>query len=165
MATDSKHGTVDAPGVFDPRLRWKAGILSGAVASIVMGVLIVFTGSNELGLIAGLYGAPQTVGASAVVHVFHGVLFGLLFAAIQSDPALHHATDRPVKGTLVGTVFGIVLGIVGAGLILPMWVQSIGLDSTMTVPHITPLVLGWHIVYGAVLGLLFSGTTGEHRLF
>lgn len=88
----------------------------------------------------------------------------MLFAGIHSNPAFHQATDRPIKGAVAGKAFGILLGIVGAGLLMPMWVQNIGLSASMTVPNFTPLVLGWHVVYGAVLGLLFSGITGTKRL-
>jgi hypothetical protein len=34
----------------------------------------------------------------------------------------------------------------------------------MMVPNFQPVVLGWHVVYGAVLGLLFSGITGQKQL-
>jgi len=164
MGTKSKNTNVEAPGVFDPRWKWKEGVLTGVAASVVMGAMIAVTNTDQLGLVAALYGFPESIGASLVVHLFHGAIFGALFAAIHSDPAFHRATDRPAKGALAGMAFGVVLGVVGAGLIMPMWVQSIGLDSSMAVPHFTPLVLGWHVVYGTVLGLLFSGITGEKQL-
>jgi hypothetical protein len=164
MGTKSSSKNVEAPGVFDPRWKWKEGALTGVAASLVMGAVIAVTNTDQLGMMSGLYGAPESVGASAVLHLFHGAVFGALFAAIHSDPAFHRATDRPAKGALAGMAFGVLLGIVGAGLILPMWVQSIGIGASMSVPHFTPIILGWHVVYGTVLGLLFSGITGEKQL-
>lgn len=164
MGTKSKNPGVEIPGVFDPRWKWKEGAVTGVAASIVMGAVIAVTNTSELGIVAGLYGGPDSVGASVAVHLLHGAVFGILFSAIHSDPAFHRATDRPSKGALAGTAFGIVLGLVGAGIIMPMWVQSIGLSSTMMVPNFDPVVLGWHVIYGGVLGFLFSGITGQHQL-
>jgi hypothetical protein len=134
---------------------WRVGALSGAIATVVMGIAITITDLEVLRVtIAGLYGQVGLL-AGWVLHVVHGTLFGLLFAAVLADPALEDVSDQPWRCVVAGAVFGVVLAVVGAGIIMPIWATVVGLEAA-SIPHITGPSLAWHLVYGIVLGAAFA---------
>jgi len=71
-------------------------------------------------VIGSLYGVGSPL-AGWVSHLFHSVVFGLLYAA---------------------------------GVVMPLWLQFVGIEAT--VPNTTlPGIVG-HVVWGAVLGGLYT---------
>jgi len=133
------------------------GGISGAVATAAMGVAITVVDLATLRVaIAGLYGLSGSLFAGWVAHLFHGTLFGVLFALVLTDPALARLTDWNWKTTLAGTVYGLVLFIAGAGLIMPMWLSAVGFASPPPLPNFTAGSLVWHVIYGVVLGGLYA---------
>lgn len=142
---------------FDTEWAWRGGALSGFVATVVTGVVIVVTDQSVLyDAIAGLYGQQGNLLVGWAVHLVHGMLFGALFALILTDPGLYHLTDWRWKTLLAGIVYALVLAIAGAGVIMPMWLQILGYPSPPSFPFVTTAILLWHLVYGTILGVLFS---------
>lgn len=134
------------------------GGIAGAVATAAMGITITAMDLATLRVaIAGLYGLSGSLAAGWVAHLFHGTLFGVLFALLLADPALIRLTDWRWKTTLAGTVYGLVLFIAGAGLIMPMWLSAVGFPSPPPLPNFTAGSLVWHVIYGVVLGGLYAG--------
>lgn len=146
-------------GVADPfeaRWAWKSGAVAGLVATVAMGLAITATDLSTLRLaVAGLYGFEGSLLAGWLVHLAHGTVFGVVFAAVLSDPGLFRLTERRWKTTLAGVVYGIVLAVGGAGVIMPIWLGVAGVSVPATVPNVTVPILWWHLLYGAVLGAVF----------
>lgn len=123
--------------------------VSGAalVAGIVMGLYLQFV-AGLLPVVGALYSVEsQAVGW--ITHQFHSVVFGLLFAAGVTRPTLR-GYDGVGQRTLLGIGWGVVLWLVAAGLIMPLWLQLVGIGA-MT-PNLTVTGLVGHVVWGAVLG-------------
>jgi hypothetical protein len=155
MALESAaEPTADSP--FEAQWSWKGGAIAGFVATAAMGLVITAMSLPTLRAgIAGLYALEGSLAAGWVAHLFHGTLFGLLFAAILTDPSVHALTEYVWKTVLAGAVYGLVLAVVAAGVVMPMWLATIGFPTPPQVPFVTGPVLLWHLVYGVVLGVLF----------
>lgn len=145
-----------SPEVFEASWAWKGGGLAGLVATLVMGAAITIVDLETLRLaIAGLYGFEGTLVAGWIAHLAHGTLFGVIFAAVLSDPGLYRVNERVWKTVVAGVVYGLVLAVVGAGLLMPIWLGVAGVGMQLSLPNVTMPVLLWHVVYGIVLGGLF----------
>ena len=146
----------DSFAPFATTWHWRGGALAGLVATLVMGVVITLTNQRVLQeAIAGLYGQSGNLLIGWVAHLVHGVLFGVLFAAILTDPSLYRVTERLHVSVLAGVVFGLVLAVVGAGIIMPMWLDVVAPELAVPIPNVTVPLLVWHLLYGVVLGGVF----------
>jgi hypothetical protein len=130
---------------------WSGAIAGGLVAGIGMGLIMHFV-MNAMPLIGGLYGQP-TIAMGWVVHLFHSVVFALLFAAVIAQTSLREYGLLGMIG--LGAVYGIVLELIAAGVILPMWANAVGLGP-LPVPFIIPIGFVTHLVYGILLGAVFG---------
>ncbi|MFB6234339.1 MAG: histidine kinase [Halopenitus sp.] len=147
---------VDEPARFQRPPAWKGGATAGLVATVAMGLVIMAMDAEALrGAIAGLYGLSGNVLAGGVAHLAHGTLFGVLFAVVLADPGLYRLTDWRWKTVLAGVIYGLLLAVVGAGIIMPIWLNAAGFPASPTMPFVTNATLLWHLVYGLVLGSLF----------
>lgn len=141
---------------FEGEWHWRAGALAGFAAAVVAGVAVSAVRLETLRVaIAGLYGFEGDLAAGWLAHLGHGTLFGLWFAFVLSDPGFHHLSDWWWKTLLAGVVYGVLLAVAGAGIIMPLWLGFVGVPRPETIPHVTPSLLGWHALYGAVLGLAY----------
>lgn len=152
--TPSESGYQAQPR-FESTAAWKGGALAGALAATVMGVLVTVMDLTTLRvLIAGLYGLSGSLVAGWVTHLVHGTIFGVIFAAVLSDPGLYRLTDWRWKTALAGLVYGLLLAIVAAGIVMPIWLRAAGLPDPPAAPFVTTSSLLWHGVYGLVLGAI-----------
>lgn len=141
---------------FDEHFAWKGGAGGGFVAAIAMGVVFMVVEPALLEeTIPGLYGMAGSLGAGWIVHLFHGTVFGLIFAVLMADPSLVRVSDHPWRSVVAGIVFGIVLAVVGMGIVVPMWSHAAGLSLSLEIPFVTTGLLAGHVVFGAVLGAVF----------
>lgn len=128
-----------------------AAILAGLVAGVVMGVLSeVLLGL--LPVIGALYGVSTPI-VGWVTHLFHSVVFALLFAAGYT-----HLRDRapvpPVAaGSALGAAWGTVLWLVAAGIVMPVWLRLVGIEAPL--PELTAAGFVAHAVWGLVVGGLY----------
>lgn len=90
-----------------------------------------------------------------MAHLFHGTLFGMIFAAVLADPGLYRVNERIWKSVVAGAVYGLVLAVAGAGIIMPIWLGVVGFPTPPSIPNVTTPLLIWHAIYGVVLGGLF----------
>lgn len=154
-----EHEAESTTDVYDPfqgRVRWRAGAVSGFVAAAVMGVAITLTELETLRVaIAGLYGFEGSLLVGWTVHLLHGTLFGLGFAAVLSDPGLYRLTDWWWKTLATALVYALILAVVGAGFVMPLWLEFVGVATVEAVPHLTVPLIAWHLVYGLVLGAVY----------
>ena len=146
----------ETTGPFEATWAWKGGGVAGLLATLVMGVFISVMNLPTLQLaIAGLYGQTGNLVAGWFAHLAHGTLFGMIFALVLSDPGLYRVTEWYWKTTVAGVVFGMMLAIVGAGIIMPIWLGFAGFPTPPSIPNVTVPMLIWHLIYGLVLGGLF----------
>ncbi|WP_280535409.1 HAMP domain-containing sensor histidine kinase [Halopenitus sp. POP-27] len=140
---------VESVSVTFPNLR--RAVVASLVAGLAMGLFFQAT-SGLLPVIGALYGVERPV-VGWITHLFHSVVFGLLFAAGCSWSRLRRHARNPVSVGMVGLLWGLVLWLVAAGLIMPVWLSLVGLPSAL--PNLSTLGLVGHVLWGAVLGTTF----------
>lgn len=149
-------GEVEGVEPFEEYFSWRLGAGAGVVAAAVMGLgMMVIEPGMLPDSVAGLYGVEGSLAAGWAAHLFHGAVFGFVFAVVMADPSMVGVSAWLWKSTVAGVVFGIVLAVAAMGVVLPMWSQAAGVSSAPDVPFITGTTVAAHLVYGAVLGGLF----------
>lgn len=129
----------------------RAGV-AALVAGVVMGVLMDQI-AGIMPVVGALYGVEnQTVGW--VTHLFHSVVFGLLFAAACTVASIEDVAATFRGTTALGLGWGLILWLVAAGVIMPIWMIAVGLDAT--VPNLSATGLVSHAVWGVILGALYA---------
>ena len=128
---------------------WSSAVLGGVAGGLVFGVLLQATGAMPI--IASLYGL-ESVTAGWVAHLFHSVVFALVFAAAVGRTSYRDAGLVPI--TALGAGYGVVLWIVAAAIAMPLWLGAFGLDAP-GIPNLDMTSLVGHLLYGAVLGAVF----------
>lgn len=141
-------GLAAGVGVTFPNLR--RATVAGLVAGVAMGGAFSI-GSNSLPVIGALYGVRSPL-LGWTTHLFHSVVFALLFAA--GDRSLRPEGTR-VAGTVAAAVaWGVTLWAVAAGAVMPLWLRAVGIEAA--VPNLDPLGLVSHVVWGVALGGSFA---------
>ncbi len=135
-----------------------AAIGGGLIAGVVMGILSE-TLTGLLPVIGSLYGVADPI-VGWVTHLFHSVVFALLFAAGYVHLRGGHSGRSTVSGILVGAGWGVGLWLVAAGIVMPVWLRLLGVPTA--VPNLTAIGLFTHVVWGVVLGALYIPL--RHRL-
>lgn len=154
---EGQAGPVNTVDPFEERWAWKSGALAGLLATVAMGIIISIMDLETIRVaIAGLYIQEGSLIAGWVAHLIHGTLFGLLFAYILTDPGLAGITRWTWKTIIAGVIYGLMLAVVGAGIIMPIWLSAVGFTTPPSLPNVTGASLVWHFVYGAILGTLFA---------
>lgn len=123
----------------------------GLIAGVVMGAY--FTAMTDtLPIIGSLYGIEDPL-VGWVTHLFHSVVFALLFAA-----AVTHSVIAPYARSLVGcmgiaVMWGLFLWLVAAGIIMPLWLNIVGIEAA--IPLLTEQGLISHLLWGGTLGATY----------
>lgn len=123
------------------------------LAGLVMGVAVeALTG--RVSTIGTLYGVDSPV-VGWVTHLFHSVLFGLVFAA--GLQLRYFATiSKTVRGRVgLGVAWGVLVWAVGTGLLLPLGLQAAN-AGTQQLPYLAPVDLLAHVLWGAILGRAYT---------
>lgn len=136
---------------------WKAGAIGGIAGGLVFGVMMTMMMPEIMaGAIPGMYGFGESPAAGWVLHLFHSVVLGVVFAAIvAAKPDIAASTGKSL-GTSVA--YGVVLWVVLATFVMPAWVGAMT-PMAPPVPNVNPMSLVGHVVYGAVLGAVFPALT------
>ena len=147
--------TVDGTGELSGN--WQAGVLGGIAGALVMGGLVL--GMNPPVLVVAipsLYGLapPPNPGVGMAVHVSHGAVLGVAFAALVGASGIESAGKR----VGLGIGWGVVTWVGLAALLMPVWLSVVGSPASPPFPHFAPPSLLWHAVYGAVLGGVYAVT-------
>lgn len=144
--------TVEEMRVWRERAQWVDGAAAGIVGGLAMGVFLsALTPAileTEIPALVGLSGGI----AGWVVHVSVAAVFGVGFTTILvwRPGTIRGGSFNQVVA--VAVAYGVVLWFFAFGLLLPMWLDTVGLDGTVTTPNLTAMGLVAHIVYGLVLG-------------
>lgn len=157
----STHDRETEPG-FVANLLWKEGVAAGLLAAVASAIAITLLDATVLAEeVAGLYGFEGSLLAGWIAHLVHGTAFGLIFAVVLTDPMLSAARKTTVRTVVAAVVFGLVLAVAGAGVIMPMWLDAVGVDIGATIPRVSLALIVWHGVYGVVLGVAFAAIDGD----
>ena len=151
MATETQTATDTDFALPD----WQAGVVGGIAGAAVMAVLVSIMNAAVLaGAIPALYGLSGGI-AGWVVHLSHGAVLGVVFAALveRGYPGEHAAGT--VAG--LGLLWGVVTWIGLAALVMPLWLSAVGFPMAPPFPNFAPPSLLWHAVYGGVLGVAYAG--------
>jgi hypothetical protein len=139
---------------------WQAGVAGGIVGAVVMGVLVMLMNPPTLTVaIPSLYtlAPPPSLGAGMTVHIAHGAVLGVGFAALLGAVDVEDTT----KTVGVGTAWGVATWIVLAALVMPLWLSAVGSPADPPFPNFAPPSLLWHAVYGTVLGGVYVAVDGD----
>ena len=134
---------------------WQAGVVGGIAGAAVMAVLISIMNVDVLaGAIPGLYGLSGGI-AGWVVHLSHGAVLGVVFAALVEVVYPGERSAATIVG--LGLLWGVVTWIGLAGLVMPLWLSAVGFPMAPPFPNFAIPSLLWHAVYGGVLGVAYAG--------
>ncbi|WP_225307798.1 MULTISPECIES: hypothetical protein [unclassified Haloarcula] len=138
--------------------------MSGLVAGIGMGI-VFHAGANLMPFVGALYGWPTVVGGW-VVHLVNSAVAGLVFAVIVSRPILREQTASVAESVAAGVVYAAAIGLVSTGLLLPLSMNMLGVQSFPEPLVPLPGMLGSflvilsvgvaHLVYGLLLGSTYA---------
>lgn len=150
---ETKSSTATETGV--TLADWQAGVTGGIVGAAVMAVLVSIMNAAVLaGAIPALYALSGGI-AGWAVHLSHGAVLGVVFAAFVEVvyPGAHST------GTVVGLglLWGVLTWIGLAALVMPLWLSAVGFPMAPPFPNFAPPSLLWHAVYGGVLGVAYAG--------
>ncbi len=133
---------------------WQAGVIGGIVAAGVMAVLMALMNPPVLtAAIPALYGFSGGI-AGVTIHLAHGAVLGVAFAAIVQSGAVEERSLGRVLGA--GVVWGVLIWATMAALVMPLWLASVGFPMAPPFPNFAVPSLLWHAVYGAVLGAVYA---------
>lgn len=143
---------VDTP---TEQFAWKGGALAGLIGGAVMGAMLTMQMPPVIEVaIPSMYGLSG-LAAGWVAHLFHSVVFGLVFAAAATRTRYRDADTGTFA--VLGAAYGVVLWLVAAAVVMPLWLGALGLDAP-SVPNLDAASLAGHLVYGVVLGAALAAT-------
>ena len=128
-----------------------AGLVAGLVAGGVMDAFFA-TLTGLLPVIGALYGVSITV-VGWMTHLFHSVVFALPFAVGSTGDRLQSVASKPLYAGGLGVAWGTVLWLVAAGVIMPVWLSLVGINTPL--PNLSGLGFVGHALWGFVLGTTF----------
>ena len=127
---------------------WSSAILAGLAGGLVFGLLLQIAGAMPT--IASLYGS-ESVTVGWVAHLFHSVVFALVFAAAVTRTEYRDAGVGRMSA--LGAGYGALLWVVAAAIVVPIWLGALGIGAPFPNFDLTSLV--GHLVYGVALGAVF----------
>ncbi|MCU4751852.1 ATP-binding protein [Halobacteria archaeon AArc-curdl1] len=135
---------------------WELGVAGGCaiIAGITMGIFLEAL-AGSVPIIGALYGV-QNAAVGWTTHLFHSVIFGVIFAALLAQPTLERY--RNLTGTMgIAVAFGVFLWLVAAGVVMPVWLSLLGIETA--IPNLTAPSLVGHVIWGAMLGGCYATAT------
>lgn len=136
---------------------WQAGVVGGVAGALAMGGLVLAMNAPTLAVaIPSLYALapPPNVGVGMFVHVSHGAVLGVVFAALVGASNVESAGKR----VGLGIAWGVATWVGLAALLMPLWLSAVGSPASPPFPNFAPPSLLWHVVYGVVLGGVYAAT-------
>ncbi len=128
------------------------GSVAGVLAGVVMGTFFALT-ADVLPVIGALYGTRDPA-IGWVTHLFHSAMFALIFVAIARHPIVQESVDSMWRFGFAGLAWGTVLWLVAAGIIMPLWLQLVGVPSPF--PNLPRIGFVSHALWGSVLGTAYG---------
>lgn len=121
--------------------------IAAILAGVVMGLILqAYTGA--IPVIGALYGVDIAV-VGWITHLFHSVVFAIAFAAALTRPTIARRARSAASVTALGVGYGVVLWLFAAGVIMPIWLNAVGIPAPL--PNLSVVGLVGHVVWGATL--------------
>lgn len=149
---DAATATVGVPA--NDLLRASA---AGVGAGLIMGGIYWLT-SGVLPVIGALYGV-ESAAVGWITHLFHSVVFAMLFVTIVSSSRLTTRVTGPLSAATAGLGWGVTLWFIAAGLVMPLWLRGVGVPAPF--PNLPSVGLLAHGVWGVTLGLGYAALGGR----
>jgi hypothetical protein len=129
--------------------------LAGVLGTVGFGgffLAIGNTGTIAMAIPAlyGITGPSLMIGG--LIHLIHGVILGVIYAAIISATGYGHHLDDVKKATAWGLGYGVTTTVLLAAVLMPVWLSTVGFPNAPTAPNFNPMGLVGHLIYGALLG-------------
>jgi hypothetical protein len=126
---------------------------AGVAAGVAMGV-VVQVALGQIAVIGALYGTASPV-VGWITHLFHSAVFGIVFAAACSVPAVEQCLGAWRRYVLAGALYAFVLWALAASVVMPLWLSLVGVPTP--VPTFNPPSLLAHLLWGVLLSLGYVG--------
>lgn len=142
-----------------------AGIVGGLAGGVVMGIILQL--GTELMPVFGRVLGAESVAYGWLVHLFTSAIFGLLFAVFVAFPIVRELERTVGTSALLAVIHASALSYVTIGVLLPAATIAFGLPDVALFSELSPgpglegllpaglFSLG-HVVYGAVLGVVYA---------
>lgn len=137
--------------------------LAGVFGTLVFGGIFMAVGNTGTIAVAipALYGLQgPSLALGWMIHLVHGAVLGLVYALIVSGTGYGHHLDRVPKATVWGLGYGALTALLLAGLLMPVWLSSVGFPNAPSVPNFSLQGLAGHVLYGAALGAAYPVLRG-----
>ncbi|MFB6284338.1 MAG: sensor histidine kinase [Halobacteria archaeon] len=128
--------------------------VAGFSGGVAMGLYFRYV-TETLPVIGALYGVEDPV-VGWITHLFHSVVFGLVFVAVVASPSVYRRrlSSTEIVGSAVA--WGVLLWFFAAGIVMPIWLDLVGRGGSLPTLSFTGLVS--HILYGVTLGSVYVAT-------
>lgn len=144
-----------------------AGAVGGLIGGVLFGLMMQFVLPKPLleMAIPAMYGiSGPALGAGWAIHLFHGVVLGVVYVVIAGT--LLGESARSTGGALgLAVAYGIVLTAVLAVLVMPVWLSTVGFPKAPPFPNIampgTIMNTIGHIVYAIPVALSYAMVSQE----
>lgn len=154
MATEHEDAHVpDAAAGLDEGL-FVGGAVGGLIAGVLMGLVMHYV-MDIMEVVGGLY-TMDSVTAGWIFHLIHAVLFGLVFAVALNWSAFEKYEFGPPAVAWLGVAWGVALWMVAAGVIMPIWMDSMAFSQVPEIPNWQTQSGIGHLVYGVSLGVVVA---------
>ena len=145
------------------------GALGGAIGAAAFGILVWFSDPEIVEVvIPSIYGFDTGGAFGWAIHVLHGVILGVIFGFIitrqvvlgtlrtdvETDPLAGAGLTPRIVGA--GFAYGLAVWAILPLLLLPAWAGVMGTDAAGQFPAAAVETMVGHVVFGAVLGLVFA---------
>ncbi|WP_123619966.1 DUF6789 family protein [Halorubrum sp. CSM-61] len=151
--------TATATDVSTETGNWKAGVAGGLGGGLIFGAMmsVMTPGVLEMAIPA-MYGIEGPAGAVGwAVHMSHSAVIGLVFAAVADlRPDL---SDSLGSSLAIGAAYGLLVWVALAVIVMPIWLSAVGFPGAPPLPNVGVESLVGHVVYGTVLGGVYSVVT------
>ncbi|MFW6153232.1 MAG: histidine kinase [Halobacteriota archaeon] len=144
MGTDDRR-----PDLGTDREHWIAGIVVGLFAGFVFGAIMSHTPMMDN--VAALLNLGEAW-HGWLVHFGFSAIFGLGYVGIAA--AAPSLADRPSTGAVTGVSYGIVVWVLGAAIVMPLWLGAVQ-PVDPPVPNWNWLSFAGHIAFGVTLGAFY----------
>ncbi|WP_227380496.1 histidine kinase [Haladaptatus halobius] len=145
------------------------GVLGGIAGAAAFGVLMWALDPEFLeASIPALYGLEPTTTVGWAIHLLHGVILGVTFAAIVSRDAVARwltadvETDALARTGLAmrliaaGFVYGLAIWAILPVIVMPTWLGYVGHARAGVIPAIAVESLVGHVIFGTLLGAVYA---------
>jgi hypothetical protein len=147
MATETATQTTESTVTHD----WQGGVVAGALGALVMGAMMVVQMRPVLEVAIPSMYFLNGGAAGFTIHVAHGAILGVAFAAIAST----RSDLTTAKSVGLGLAYGAAIWVLLAVLVMPVWLSVVGSPANPPLPNVSTTSLVGHLVYGGVLGLAY----------